>query len=319
MKRVVVTDHNFETLALEEAAASDAGAEFASQRVAEIECLPEFVAGANVALIQFAPISCRVMESLAPGAVLIRYGVGYDNIDIQAARKLGLKVAYVPDYCTNEVAEHAAAAVLTLLRKLPKLDAECRAGMWNSAVQAAPVHPFDQTTVGLLGLGRIGRALVHRLKNFGFNFIVHDPYLDSSVAEGIGVNLVDLETLVRESDVISLHSPLTTETYHVVDAEFLASMRSEAVLVNVARGALVDTNALADALNAGQIAAAALDVFETEPLPKEHGLWKAANLTVSPHAAWYSTSSLERLQRLAAEEVGRALRGEPLRCTVPTG
>ena len=318
LKRVVVTDCNFPSLAYEEAAAAAEGAEFVAQRVANPDELPSFIEGADIVLVQLAPIAGTTLSCLEPGSVLIRYGVGYDNIDIPAAVARGLKVAYVPDYCANEVAEHSAATLLSLLRKLPRLDSGCRTGLWNSAEQAAPILPFDQTTIGLLGLGRIGRELVARLKGFGFRMIAYDPFLSAGSAENLAVQLVDKDTLVRESDAISLHAPLTTETRHVVDADFLNMMRPDAVLVNAARGGLVDADALTTALNAGQIAAAALDVFETEPLPTGHPLWSARNLMITPHAAWYSTAALDRLQKLAAEELGRALRGEPLRCPVPT-
>lgn len=317
MPRLVVTDHNFPDLEHERAAARAAGAELLACSAPEE--IPAALDGAEVALVQFARVGDDLLARMAPGATLVRYGVGFDNIDVAAARARGLRVAYVPDYCADEVADHTVALLLAALRKVVRLDATTRAGQWSPVAQAAPILPFRETAVGFLGLGRIGGAVLERLRPFGFRFLVHDPFLGEERARGLGLEPVEREGLAARSDALTLHAPLTPATRHAVDARFLAAMRPHAVLVNTSRGELIDTLALAEALVAGRLAAAALDVFEGEPLAADHPLRQAPGAILSPHAAWYSTASIGRLQRLAAEEALRALRGEPLRCPVPAG
>jgi D-3-phosphoglycerate dehydrogenase len=243
--------------------------------------------------------------------------VGYDNIDLAAARAAGLRVGYVPDYCTDEVADHTAAAALAMLRKLPQLDASVRAGEWAAVRVARPLKPFGETTFGFFGLGQIGRAVLGRLKGFGFRFAASDPGLSPSDAVVMGVALMDPDALLREADILSLHAPATPETRGFFDGARLATMRSHAVLVNSARGPLVVEADLAAALRAGTIGGAALDVFAEEPLPKDSPLRDAPNCLITPHAAWYSDAAIGRLQGLVAEDVARALRGEGPRRPVP--
>ncbi len=315
--RVVVTDSTFPDLAREEAAARAGGAEFAAHQVKEAEEVAEAVRGADVALVQFAAFGEAAARAMAPGGTVIRYGVGYDNIDLAAARAAGLRVGYVPDYCTDEVADHTAAAALALLRKLPQLDASVRAGEWAAVRVARPLKPFNETTFGFFGLGQIGRAVLGRLKGFGFRFAASDPGLSPVDAEALGVALMDPDALLREADVLSLHAPATADTRGFFDAARLATMRPHAVLVNSARGPLVVEADLAQALRDGTIGGAALDVFAEEPLPEGSPLRDAPNCLITPHAAWYSDAAIGRLQGLVAEDVTRALRGEGPRRPVP--
>lgn len=315
--RVVVTDWTFPTLDQEESAAREGGAEFAAHQAKSAQEVAEAVAGARVALVQFAPFTEVAAQAMAPGGTVIRYGVGYDNIDLAAAQARGLKVGYVPDYCADEVAEHTAAMALALLRKLPQLDRSVRDGEWAAVKVARPLKPFAETTFGFFGLGQIGRAVHARLKGFGFRFAAADPGLSSQDAESLGVAVMSPEELLREADVISLHAPATAETRGWFNAARLATMRPHAVLVNSARGQLIDENDLAQALRDGTIGGAALDVFGTEPLPPGSPLRSAPNCLLSPHAAWYSDAAIGRLQGLVAEDVRRALRGEGPRRPVP--
>ncbi len=315
--RVVVTDSTFPDLAQEEGAARAGGAEFAAHQAKGAEEVAEAVRGADVALVQFAAFGEAAARAMAPGGVVIRYGVGYDNIDLAASRAAGLKVGYVPDYCTDEVADHTAAAALALLRKLPQLDASVRAGEWAAVRVARPLKPFNETTFGFFGLGQIGRAVLGRLKGFGFRFAASDPGLSPVDAEALGVALMDPDALLREADVLSLHAPATADTRGFFDAARLATMRPHAVLVNSARGPLVVEADLAQALRDGTIGGAALDVFAEEPLPEGSPLRDAPNCLITPHAAWYSDAAIGRLQGLVAEDVTRALRGEGPRRPVP--
>lgn len=308
--RVVVTDYTFPLLQQEEAAARQAGADFAAFQCRTAEDVAAAVEGADIALVQFAPFGPAAAAALKPGATVIRYGVGYDNIDLAAARAHGLRVGYVPDYCADEVAEHTVSAALTLLRKLPKLDASVRAGQWAAARTCAPMKPFRDTVFGFFGLGQIGRSVLARLKGFGFQFIAADPMLSESEAAALGVERVNNDALLRKADVLCLHAPATPETTGFFNATRLETMQPHAIIVNSARGQLIVEDDLADALERGVIGGAALDVFHVEPLPAESRLRAAPNLLLTPHAAWYSDAAIHRLQGLVAEDVTRALRGE---------
>ena len=308
--RVVVTDYTFPTLAREEAAARVGGADFAAFQCKTPDEVAAAVAGADIAVVQFAGFGPAAAAAIRPGATVIRYGVGYDNIDVAAARAHGLRVGYVPDYCTDEVADHTAAAALALLRKLPQLDASVRRGEWAAVSVCKPMKPFSATVFGFFGLGQIGRAVLARLRGFGFDFAASDPGLSAEDAAGLGVRLVDADTLLRTADIISLHAPATSVTTGYFNAARLATMQPHAVIVNSARGFLIDQADMAAALKSGTIAGAALDVFRAEPLPVDSPLRNAPNLLLTPHAAWYSEASIDRLQGLVAEDIARALRGE---------
>ena len=315
--KVVVTDYTFPALTQEEAAARAAGAEFAAFQCKTPEAVAEAVAGADVAVVQFAGFGPAAVAAVNPGATVIRYGVGYDNIDVVAARAAGLKVGYVPDYCADEVADHTAAVALSLLRKLPQLDASVRRGEWAAVKVCKPMKAFSDTVFGFFGLGQIGQAVLARLKGFGFQFIAADPGLDAGAATALGVTLVDIDTLLRRADLISLHAPATAQTTGFFNAARLAQMQSHAMIVNSAPGQLIVEADLAAALAAGVIAAAALDVFGTEPLAAASPLRGAPNLLLTPHAAWYSDAAIGRLQGLVAIDIARALTGLDPRKPVP--
>jgi D-3-phosphoglycerate dehydrogenase len=315
--RVVVTDYTFPNLAAEEAAARAAGAQFIPNHCGSSEEVEAAVADANVAVVQFAQFTAEAAAALAPGASVIRYGVGYDNIDLAGAKAAGVQVGFVPDYCTDEVADHTAASALALLRKLKILDSSVRDEEWAAVKHCQPMKPFKETVYGFFGFGQIGRAVHLRLRGFGFRFMASDPALSDSQATELGVELVDTDALFRSSDIVSLHAPITKATDGFVNAARLASMQRHTVIVNSARGRLINENDLANALKVGQIGGAALDVFEVEPLPANSPLRDAPNLLLSPHAAWYSDAAIGKLQQLVADDIRRALAGQPPRCPVP--
>ncbi|NJM81585.1 MAG: C-terminal binding protein [Tabrizicola sp.] len=225
-----------------------------------------------------------------------------------------MKAAYVPDYCAAEVADHTAASILTLLRKISALDASVRRGEWAAVGIAKPLKSFAETTIGFLGFGRIAQEVAARLAPFGFRFLAHDPYFTGSFPR---LTVTDLAGLLAGSDALTLHAPATAETTGIINATTLRQMKPTAVLVNTARGDLIDETALAAALTGGQLAGAALDVFLTEPLPEDSPLRRAPNLLLGPHAAWYSDVAVERLQSLVADEITRALTGQGVRKPVP--
>ncbi len=317
--RVVVTDWTFPNLDTERSILADLGVDFEAYQARGENELIEAVAGADALLVQFAPITANVMAALEGCRVLVRYGVGVDNVDLEAAAHRGVPVAYVPDYCMEEVTDHTTALMLAMLRRLPAYDGSVRSHQWDAAGVGGAMTPLSEATVGLIGLGRIGSEVRERLRPFGCRVVVHDPFLVAHQAEALGVELVALESLLADADAISLHAPLTPASQHLLGADSLALVKPTAVIVNTSRGPLIDTEALAAALRDGRLGGAALDVFEEEPLPADSPLRDCPNLLLTPHAAWYSSRSMGRLQRLAAEEVRRALLGEPLRCPVKTG
>lgn len=315
--RVVVTDSTFPALDREKAAAEAAGADFASYQCSTAQDVAEAIKGATVAVVQFASVDAAAIAGMAADGALIRYGIGYDNIDVAAANKHGFPVGYVPDYCPDEVADHTCAMLLAQLRKLTAFDASVRAGDWAAVAVARPMKPFSETLIGFFGFGQIGRSVHARLQGFGFRFAVADPALTAADAKAMGLEKMDAADLFRSADAISLHAPTTAETRHYIDAARLASMKGNAVIVNTARGALIDEDALAAALGSGQIAGAALDVFNAEPLPAGSPLRDAPGLLLSPHAAWYSEVAIGRLQGLVADDIANHLAGRALRKPVP--
>ncbi|WP_062207128.1 C-terminal binding protein [Streptomyces sp. NBRC 109706] len=314
--RVVVTDQAFGQVHHERATAERFAAAFAEHHCADEPDTVEAVRGADVAFVNFAPMTRPALAALAPGATVIRYGIGYDNVDLDAARELGVRVANVPDYGTETVADHAVACLLTLLRRLPAYDRAIRADGWAAPADVGPLPSLAATTVGLVGTGQIGIAVRERLRPFGCRVLASDPYADGATLAGHGIELVALPELLARSHAVSLHAPATPATHRLIGPTNLALMRPGAVLVNTSRGTLVDQDALAEALRTGRLAGAALDVHDPEPLPPDSPLRALPQALLTPHAAFYSTESLDALQRLAAEEAARALAGEPLRCRV---
>ena len=315
IQKVVVTDFSFSDLDLEREAALECGAEFLEFQCRSATEVAKAVAGAKVAVVQFAVFDASAAKEMAPNATVLRYGVGYDNIDTEAAASNNIAVGYVPDYCVSEVADHAAAASLSLLRKLPSLDSSVRRGEWKSTSAGKGIKPFSECVFGFLGFGSIGRAVHSRLQGFGFKFLIVDPIIAKTGAEQ-GVEIASLDRLFRECDAISIHAPLNSETAGIVCAETLSKMKPNAVVVNASRGGIVVEADLAEALRAGTIGGAALDVFSEEPLPASSPLRDAPNLILSPHAAYYSDSAIGRLQKSVAEDIRRALSGQPPRCRI---
>jgi D-3-phosphoglycerate dehydrogenase len=314
--RVVVTDHAFADVEHERRVAAQHGAEFAQAAATTVDEVIEVARGARVVFVNFAPIDRAVLASLEPGATVIRYGVGYDNVDLEGARELGINVANVPDYGIETVADHAAASLLALGRRLSRYDHAIRTDGWVTPAGLGAVRSFRNSTVGIVGFGKIAQAVAARLAPFGFTLLCYDPYADAERLAATSTESVSLDELAERSHAISLHAPSTPETHRMIDAHFLARLPHGAVLVNTARGSLVDEHALYDALARGQLAGAALDVTDPEPVPADSPLRTLPSVVFTPHAAFYDEDSLDNLQRLASEEAHRALAGLPLRCRV---
>ncbi len=243
-----------------------------------------------------------------------RYGVGVDNVDLEAATASGIYVANIPDYgAEHEVSDQAVALYLAVARRVVSRDRDIRHGAWNVG-QREIIHGHRGETLGLVGFGRIARATAHKFRALGFDeILVSDPVLTAEEAEDLNVERSDLDTLFRSSQVISLHAPLTAETHHIANASRIAAMRSDAILINVSRGGLVDEAALADALSEGRIRGAGIDVLEQEPPQDSTLLLYTPNTVLSDHLGWYSEQSVKKLQTHGAEEVVRVLSGHPPR------
>lgn len=313
-KRVVVTDHAFRSVRHEQAVAAAHGASFACFAATTVEEAKAATAGADVAFVNFAPMTREVLAGMRSGGTVVRYGIGYDNVDVPAARELGIHVANVPDYGVETVADHASASLLALARRLPIYSGRIRTERWVRPGDIGAIRGMRSSVVGLVGMGRIAQAVHDRLRPFGFSFVAYDPLCDPEVFAERDVTPVSLLELAQQAHAISLHAPSNAETRGMIGEEFFRAVQPGTVLVNTARGSLVDEAALVRALDEGRIAAVALDVTDPEPVPDESPLRNRDEVLLTPHAAFYDEDSLDRLQLLAAEEAGRALRGDRLRC-----
>jgi D-3-phosphoglycerate dehydrogenase len=270
---------------------------------------------ADVLINQYVPITAAVLDALPRCRLVVRYGVGVDNVDLRAATERGVWVANVPDYGRDEVADHTLALAMALLRGVVALDRSVRDGIWDLE-PARPLRRLATLTWGVVGCGAIGTAVARRAAGLGMRVLGYDL---PTVRSEAPIERVPLEELLEEADLVSLHAALTPDTHHLLGAAALARMRPTAHLVNTARGGLVEGAALLAALDAGALAGAALDVLEHEP-PDELG-WKLARhprVVATPHAAWYSEEAFHTLKSEVAREALRVLQGGPPRSPVNT-
>ncbi len=261
-------------------------------------------------LSQYAPIDGRVLDALPTVRVVGRYGVGYDMIDVPAATARGVLVITVPDYCTDEVADHALALLLACARHLVSAHLQIAGGGWSSAAVMPGVQRLADQTLGIVGLGRIGRAAARRAQGFGLQVLAHDPFVDDAAMLALEIQPRSLDALLVESDYVSLHAPLSSSTRHLIGSDQLARMKPTASLINTARGGLVDQQALLAALAQGRPAGAGLDVLEQEPPAADSPLRQHPQVILSPHAAFYSDAAYLRLKTDVAAQIATALRGE---------
>ncbi|MGY0056741.1 C-terminal binding protein [Streptomyces sp. LZ34] len=308
MFKVVVTDYEFADLEPERQILEAAGLTLVPAQAGTEDELIELCADADALINQYAPVTAKVIRNLARCRVISRYGIGLNTIDVPAATEAGIVVANVPDGSLEEVSDHAAALILALARGLRRYDAAIRRGTWDYTV-AAPLRRLRGRTLGLVGFGRIPRLLAEKMAGFGMTVLAHDPFADPSRAAALGVRLVDLDTLCRASDVLSVHAPLTAETEGLIGRAQFAAMKPTACLVNTARGPVVDEAALIEALRTGRIAGAGLDVFAHEPLGPHSPLARCENVVLSPHTAWYSEDSELEIRTKTARNVVEVAQG----------
>jgi len=267
------------------------------------------VAGdADAILVTYAKLPGELLRQLTKCRAIGRFGLGVDNIDLPAAKELGIAVNYVPDYCLREVSDHAMALLLALARKVPLANKLVQAGRWE-VPPLVPLRRLEGQTLGLIGFGNIPRALAPKAKAFGLKVLTHDPYVKADVLSAAGVEGVSFDDLLARSDFVSVHAPLLPATRGLVNGAAFAKMKKGAYLINTARGPLVDEAALVAALDSGQLGGAALDVVTTEPLAKDSLLLGRDNVILTPHTAFYSVEALEELQTKCASDVARVLSG----------
>lgn len=268
-------------------------------------------AEADAVLVREAPLSHNVIKALNRCRAIVRYGVGVDNIDLDAARRHQIYVANVPGYGTEEVSDHAAALLLACVRTLLVRDTRLRQGRFETDIND-DLYRTTGKTLGLVGYGKISQALHRKWKGFlPTEVLVYDPFVDDALIEEQGGTPADMPTLLSKSDYISLHAPLNSETRHIIDAKALRRVKPTAVIVNTARGELIEEKALIAALKEGRVLAAGLDVFEDEPISRDNPLLEMANVILSGHTGWYSKDSVRELQTRAAQEIRRVFLGEP--------
>ena len=264
---------------------------------------------ADAILVTYAKLPGELLRRLTRCKAIGRFGLGVDNIDLVAAKELGIAVNYVPDYCLREVSDHAMALLLALARKVTLADKLVQSGRWELA-PLVPLRRLEGRLLGLIGFGNIPRRVAPKAKAFGLNVATYDPYVDAAAAAAEGVECLSLDDLLARSNFVSLHAPLQPATRGMMNAKTFAKMKKGAFLINTARGPLVDEAALVAALDSGQLGGAALDVVASEPLAKNSPLLNRDNVIVTPHAAYYSVEALDELQFKCASDLARVLSGQ---------
>ena len=305
-QRIVITDCDHPTVEIEKEILSEIDPEFILAQCNTEDEVIKVAKDADGIINQYAPMNRRVIESLKRCKVIARYGVGVDNIDVEAATEHKIIVANVPDYCIDEVSTHTMALILACARGIVLLNSKIREKKWDFTL-AKPLFRTQGKTLGLFGLGKIARAVARKASGFGFRIIAYDPYV--SKVDG-GIKLVEFSQLLSDSDFVSIHVPLTAETRHSFGENELKKMKKTAYLINTSRGSIVDEKALYQALKNRWIAGAALDVMEKEPPDWNSSLLQLDNLIITPHISFYSEESYVELKTKVAQAVLSVLKGE---------
>lgn len=311
--KVAITDYSFPNLDVEEGILCPQGHQIAAWKEKHSALqLPELLADADAVITQFAPLTADVIQSMQRARVIVRYGIGVDNVDLLAAKARGIPVCNVPDYCIDEVADQTLAFMLATTRQVLSNCHAVREGRWGLATPLEQMRTLRDLTVGLVGFGRIGREVAARLQPFHCRVLVHDPAVTDEAVEKSGCHSARMDQLFAESDLISLHCPSMPQTRGMINRDSLSAMKQGAILINVARGDLIDSDALCEALLKKHLSAAALDVFTPEPIPSDHPMLQMENVIFASHIASCSVRAVRTLRETAATIAAMALRGEPL-------
>jgi len=320
--RAVVTDYIEADLSWEADELRNKGIEFKAYQLKfcpEDEVL-EKVRDADVIVVNMVKFPESLIARLENCKLIIRHGIGYDNVDVDACTKHGIQFSYQPDYCKIDVAEHAISLLFACARKVCQsrktLDDSSKSGQWDFQ-NFFPIYRMEGKTLGVLGVGRIGSIVVRKMQSFGFRIIGCDPYLSDKRKNAVeGIEWVDKETLFREADLITVHTPLKDDTRHIVNAETLALMKPTACIVNSSRGGMVDSKALAEALREKKIACAGIDVYDVEPPPPDFELFKLENIILTPHIGWASEEAGWEIRQSILDDILAADEGRDARCVV---
>ena len=319
--KVAITDYIEADLEWEKEELDKLGIEYSIYQMKHAlpDQLVEKINDADILIVNMAKMNREVLSRLNKCKLIIRHGVGYDNIDVKSATDLNIKVSYVPDYCMAEVAEQAAMLLLASYRKLTlqfeSMKSSIQKGEWDF-FRVIPMRRFSGKTAGLIGCGRIGQKVLKILRGFDMNVLVHDPKLSDKRLKMLGIYNASLEDVLKQSDMISIHCTLDSTTYHMIGEKELRMMKPEAVLVNTARGGIVDAEALTKACKEKWIAGAGIDVFEDEPPSNKFSLLNLENVILTPHLSWYSEDAGWDIRRKIMEDVKRFVNGEKPRFPV---
>ncbi len=309
--KVAFTEHLYPETAVEQGILEKVGASLAIGQCRTEDDVIAIARDADALLTYtFKPISEKIMAACGKVKIILRAGIGVDTVDIPAATRHGIVVTNLPGFCTNEVADLTIAMMQSLLLKLPIAMKQTQSGGWDRGA-IKPIYSLNTMTVGIVGFGSIGRQSARRAAAFGMTVLFYDPMVAGDVAIGeTTARNVGLDELFGQSDAILLHAPATAETHHLINRQTLAKVKQGAVLVNTARGALVDTDAVVEALRSGRLGGAAFDLIENvPPWSAEHPLLQFENVIVTPYYAWYTENSVAYARRRAAEEIARVLTG----------
>ena len=307
--KVLITDYVWPSTDPEREVLEAAGIELVVAPDTSETTLAELATDVDAIMFCFAQVTGQVLESATNCKIAARYGIGVDNVDIPKATELGIVVTNVPDYCMDEVTDHALGMILALNRRLVPHNRSVLSGGWDTVALNQPMHRTRGATLGIVGFGRIGRSLADKAAGFGMNILTYDPLIKPGATLD-GVTAVSFDHILKESDFISLHVPLIPSTENLISAPQLAKMKSGSILINCARGGLIDEEALAVALQSGHIAGAGLDVVEPTPPDPNSALLSQENVIITPHTAFFSQASTLELERRTAAEVVRVLNGE---------
>ncbi len=311
--KIAITDYTFPDLSIEESIIATGGHQLIGwrEKKSAVELLP-LVSDADAVITQFASVNADVIRSMQRAKVIVRYGIGVDNVDLAVARECGIPVCNVPDYCIDEVADHTLAFLLASTRQVVSNSNFVKSGRWGLATALDQVRALKNMTVGVVGFGRIGREVVGRLRAFKCGILIHDPIAAVQDIAAAGATAVSWKELLSQSDAITLHCPSTAETRGMLNSESLALTKPGVIIVNLARGDLIDPSALTDSLRSGHVSGAALDVFSPEPIPADHPVLKIDNVIVASHIASVSVPAVRKLRETAAGIALKAVNGEKL-------
>ncbi|HXX51552.1 MAG TPA: C-terminal binding protein [Xanthobacteraceae bacterium] len=306
---IAITDSPFPSLDPAKKALARLDPEYRMAKSASADDILAVARDADAILVTYAKLPGELLRQLTRCRAIGRFGLGVDNIDLPAAKALGIAVNYVPDYCLREVSDHAMALLLALVRKVTFANKLVQSGRWE-VPPIVPLQRLEGQALGLMGFGNIPRTLAPKAKAFGLKVLAHDPYVAKDILAVAGVEGVSFDDLLARSDFISVHAPLLPATRGMMNASAFAKMKKGAFLINTARGPLIDETALVAALDSGHLGGAALDVVAVEPLAKDSALLGRDNVILTPHIAYYSVEALEELQTKCASDVARVLSGE---------